>query len=207
MHANSHTLSPGVSAPLALPNGGDTKLDSGSELLDLVTINVGGTRFETSWSTLSSIPNTRLSDITRKSKCYNAAKDEFFFDRNPLLFGHILDFYRTGELHFPHNCCGPSIKKELIFWRIDEADIAPCCWHRYREYEEKNKIFDRIERAFDSTPTQPCNTFTADQMVAPSTSAIWKRRIYLFLEDPMSSRGAKVSKYLLLNNLLMNLKY
>ena len=76
-------------------------LDMGSH--DKIIINVGGQRHETLWVTLAKYPLSRLGALT---SC-DTEHDEVFFDRNPKLFPHILDFYRTGCLHFPHNICGP----------------------------------------------------------------------------------------------------
>lgn len=97
---------------------------------NLVRINVGGKLFITTRTTLEKIPDTRLSHLSDLDLNYNRDRKEWFFDRNPDLFNNILDFYRIEELHFPHNFCGPSIKKELLYWKIHEGDISPCCWNR-----------------------------------------------------------------------------
>ena len=97
---------------------------------DIVRLNVGGKLFVTSRSNLERIPDTRLSQLSEDDVNYNRDERYWFYDRNPELFNCILDFYRTDELHFPHNFCGPSIKKELVYWQIHEGDIQPCCWNR-----------------------------------------------------------------------------
>ena len=51
----------------------------------------------------------------------------YYFNRNPLLFVHIIDFYRTGMLHFPHQYCWTSVADELAYWRIDTSFLAECC--------------------------------------------------------------------------------
>ena len=80
---------------------------------DVIKLNVGGSVFMTTRSTLDHIPNTRLYHLQESDHNYNPVTGEWFFDRNPIVFNYILDFYRTEELHFPHNLCGPSIRKEL----------------------------------------------------------------------------------------------
>ena len=89
--------------------------------LDTVVINVGGQRFTTLKSTLQNIPNTRLSRLSEQGVFFDRTNKEYFFDRNPRCFESILDFYRTGNLHFMHGLCGPSIKQELEFWQINEV--------------------------------------------------------------------------------------
>lgn len=159
---------------------------------DLVTLNVGGERFVTSRSTLTRFPDSRLSDISEGDLNFNPSTREWFFDRNPVLFNFILDYYRSDELHFPHTYCGPSIKKELLYWKIDESDISPCCWNRYREFEEEKKIFDRIDKAFESK-TALANTMAEDSLDHNSTKLQkLRRKLYIFFEEPMSSRWAQV---------------
>lgn len=36
---------------------------------------------------------------------YDEETGEYFFDRDPDIFRHILTFYRTGKLHVSHYCC------------------------------------------------------------------------------------------------------
>ena len=161
---------------------------------DLIRINVGGTVFVTQRSTLSRIPNTRLANLSESDPNYNKEDKEWFFDRNPALFNSFLDFYRTGELHFPHMYCGPSIKKELIFWQMDESDISPCCWNKYRLFEQERKIFDHLDQAFES---RTLAQYTTDEPDAdPPNLTKWerlKKTVYIFMEEPMSSKAAKVS--------------
>ena len=95
---------------------------------DTVIINVGGTRFETARSTLGRHPDTRLALLDENSLEYGPKKREFYFDRDPGLFVHILNFYRFGDLHFPRDLCGPTIRRELDFWGVDMQHVAPCCW-------------------------------------------------------------------------------
>ena len=89
--------------------------------LDKVTINVGGQRFTTLKSTLKNVSHTRLSNLSEQDMFFDRKNNEYFFDRNPRCFESILDFYRTGNLHFMHCLCGPSIKQELDFWQINEV--------------------------------------------------------------------------------------
>lgn len=90
-----------------------------------VLINVGGQRHEIMWSTLNRIPNTRLGklqscvtheQITAMCDDYDISRKEFFFDRHPLAFASIIDFYRTGKLHLLDDICVLSFTDELEFW-------------------------------------------------------------------------------------------
>ncbi|CAJ0591879.1 unnamed protein product [Cylicocyclus nassatus] len=59
-----------------------------------VKINVGGTMFETSLSTLKKFENCMLfSMVADRWK----GQDELFIDRNPTYFAYVLDYLRDGE--------------------------------------------------------------------------------------------------------------
>ncbi len=63
---------------------------------DRVIINVGGMRHETFRHILKKIPATRLSRITPNLANYNQMLNEYFFDRHPMVFAEVLNYYRTG---------------------------------------------------------------------------------------------------------------
>ena len=58
-----------------------------------------------------------------RSPEYSAEKKEYFFDRHPGVFAHIVNYYRTGKLHCPMDVCGPLFEEELSFWGIDERQV------------------------------------------------------------------------------------
>ena len=97
-----------------------------------VILNVGGIRHETYKATLKKIPATRLSRltealtglITEALANYDPILNEYFFDRHPGVFAQILNYYRTGKLHYPTDVCGPLFEEELEFWGLD-ANQAP----------------------------------------------------------------------------------
>ena len=81
-----------------------------------IVLNVGGIRFETYKTTLKKIPATRLSRLTEALVNYDPLLNEYFFDRHPGVFAQILNYYRTGKLHYPSHVCGPLFEEELDFW-------------------------------------------------------------------------------------------
>ncbi|CAH1801946.1 unnamed protein product [Owenia fusiformis] len=160
--------------------------------MERITIDVGGVRFTTLRSTLENIPKTKLADLTRyKTKNYDAGANEFFFDRNPLIFAAILEFYRTGDLHIPTNICGPQVKTELDFWEISEDFISPCCWRAYKAYEEEEETMKMVEKAmgFDD-PAMPC----LEKSGTLTYSDVQCTRTYLFkiMDVPGCNRYGKV---------------
>ena len=102
-------------------SGAETESD------ERVRLNVSGRRFETFARTLARFPDTLLGSDERKY-FYDASTDEYFFDRNPAVFRHVLTYYRSGRLHFPREECVAEFNEELEFFGIKPTDAVPeCC--------------------------------------------------------------------------------
>ena len=100
-----------------------------------IVLNIGGQRFQIKKSTLKNIADTRLSNLDECSESYDPINKDYFFDRSPQFFDSILNYFRTGQLHFSHCCCGPVIKLELEYWGIDENSISTCCWGSFKHHD------------------------------------------------------------------------
>jgi potassium voltage-gated channel Shaw-related subfamily C member 1 len=110
-----------------------------------IILNVGGTRFETCRSTLKKIPATRLSRLTEALANYDKILNEYFFDRHPGVFSQILNYYRTGKLHYPDNVCGSLFEAELDFWGLDSRQVEPCCWKVYTKHRHTEETLATLE--------------------------------------------------------------
>ena len=87
-----------------------------------IKLNIGGSYHEITKSTLMTYPNTLLATMLTEHNSSLAKKDEdgrYFFDRNPLLFPFVLDFYRAGKVVFPKLVGKDDFVEELRFWGID----------------------------------------------------------------------------------------
>ena len=98
-----------------------------------IILNVGGVRYQTFRATLKGVPGSRLNDLAENGKFFDEQRQEFFFDRSAVLFEYILNYYRTGELHFGEHICPSQVRKELEFWQIPETEMDDCCWLRYSQ--------------------------------------------------------------------------
>uniref|UniRef100_A0A672KD91 BTB domain-containing protein n=1 Tax=Sinocyclocheilus grahami TaxID=75366 RepID=A0A672KD91_SINGR len=78
----------------------------------LIILNVSGTRFQTWRNTLERYPDTLLGS-TERDFFFHEETNEYFFDRDPDIFRHILNFYRTGKLHYPRHECISAYDEEL----------------------------------------------------------------------------------------------
>ena len=166
-----------------------------------VILNIGGTLFLTTWSSLKKIPGTLLSQLSEDHDSYDPENGEYYFDRNPDLFNFILDAYRVGRIHIPHQFCGSYIIEELDFWGIHEDFLARCCWRCLQtlKYEEKN--LDTVACLLEENPAQKKYDMKCVQQ------SKWKQlqcRVFWFLEDPTSSLGAQVCFMFALSNTCKN---
>ena len=105
-------------------------------------IHVGGVRHEILVKTLQRFPETRLGKISNSSENISRDKNEIYFDRNPLTFNAILDFYRTGNLHIDKNACPVGFCDELDFWIISKDQISTCCKVKWKDDINASEILD-----------------------------------------------------------------
>lgn len=121
------------SVPSAPP--GATSRESHSDAK--VRLNISGQVFETWRHTLERYPGTLLGSQER-DYFYDETNDEYFFDRNPDTFKYILNYYRTGRLHFPKIDCVTSFEHELAFFGITADVISDCCYEDYEDRKREN---------------------------------------------------------------------
>ena len=64
---------------------------------------------------------------------------------------------------------------------------------RYREFEEEKKVYDNLDKAFESKTLNLVAQISQDNS-DPSKFEQWRHKIFVFLEEPMSSKPAQVSR-------------
>ncbi|KAK4874978.1 hypothetical protein RN001_014338 [Aquatica leii] len=164
-----------------------------------IILNVGGIRFETYKATLKKIPATRLSRLTEALANYDPILNEYFFDRHPGVFAQVLNYYRTGKLHYPTNVCGPLFEEELEFWGLDSNQVEPCCWSTYsihRDTQATLAILDKLdldsERPSDE---EVARMFGYEEAYHAGTLTTWQKikpKVWALFDEPYSSTAAKV---------------
>ena len=181
-------------------DGGLSSTRMSTDADNRVIINVGGVRHETYKATLKKIPATRLSRLTEALANYDPVLNEYFFDRHPGVFSQILNYYRTGQLHYPTDVCGPLFERELEFWGLDYNQVEPCCWMTYtghRNTEEVLAILDELDIDTDKkTEEDIMKKFDLENEYNNGTLNCWQRirpKIWTLFDEPYSSKLAKVS--------------
>lgn len=99
----------------------------------IVVLNIGGQKFVTTRTLLTSRPSTMLGRMFAaanapmcKPNFSDAVNTEqFYFDRDPAHFARLLGWYRTGELVLPKDSEQRSLlRREMQFWGIDVCPLA-----------------------------------------------------------------------------------
>ncbi|OUC39918.1 K+ channel tetramerization domain protein [Trichinella nativa] len=145
------------------------------------------------------IPATRLSRLTEALANYDPVLNEYFFDRHPGVFAQILNYYRTGKLHYPTDVCGPLFEEELEFWGLDANQVEPCCWMTYtqhRDTQETLAVLDRLDIDNDmQDEEQVAKKFGWEEDYLSGNLSWWQRlkpKVWSLFDEPYSSTPAKV---------------
>ncbi|KAM6987114.1 A-type voltage-gated potassium channel KCND2 isoform 2-T2 [Aplochiton taeniatus] len=168
---------PVASAPMPNPPKEKQRAQDG-----LIVLNVSGSKFQTWRNTLERYPDTLLGS-TERDFFYHEESNEYFFDRDPDIFRHILNFYRTGKLHYPRHECISAYDEELAFFGIIPEIIGDCCYEEYKDRRRENQ-----ERIADDAEDD-----TNNDMAPPDMS--FRETMWRAFENPHTSTMALVFYY------------
>ncbi|KAK3576570.1 hypothetical protein CHS0354_011249 [Potamilus streckersoni] len=152
-----------------------------------ITLNVGGQTFQTYASTLKTFPYTRLSTLSKDLEHYDPQNDEYFFDRNPLIFGYILDAYRTKRLHVPKDMCGSMVQEELSYWGVSKIYLQECCIKTFYSVDEDMHLIKSLKIGYYN---RVCPLLERQR--------ITKMKLWVFLDEPRSSKASKIWSLLMM---------
>uniref|UniRef100_A0A3B5AWJ8 Potassium voltage-gated channel, Shal-related subfamily, member 1 n=2 Tax=Stegastes partitus TaxID=144197 RepID=A0A3B5AWJ8_9TELE len=169
--------------PLAKKTMPKPPVDNTSRSDEILYVNVSGVRFQTWKNTLDRYPDTLLGS-SEKEFFYNEDTQEYFFDRDPEMFRHILNFYRTGKLHYPRHECIQAFDEELAFYGIVPEIIGDCCMEEYRDRKKENQ-----ERLAEDTEANEAS----DAPLPPHSTS--RERLWRAFENPHTSTMALVFYY------------
>ncbi|XP_008313532.1 potassium voltage-gated channel subfamily D member 2 [Cynoglossus semilaevis] len=168
---------PVARAPMPFPPR-EKRREQGS----LIILNVSGTKFQTWRDTLERYPDTLLGS-TERDFFFHEETNEYFFDRDPDIFRHILNFYRTGKLHYPRQECISAFDEELSFFGIIPEIIGDCCYEEYKDRRRENQ-----ERIQDDEEDEQSNELSTQDLNFRDT--MWRA-----FENPHTSTMALVFYY------------
>lgn len=79
-----------------------------------------------------------------------------------------------------------SYHQELEFWGLEESEIEPCCWAIYSKNTEHKHTLAELDENFAYAPQ------SAWEEAGVKNTRKWQINLWIFLEEPGSSRWAKV---------------
>ena len=175
----------------------------------MIRLNLRGIRLEVDSTTVTQrCPGSRLSRLIQDEpdnikeqeddKNRNQAEKEFYFNRNPVIFHNILDFYQSGQLHVPSSICASQILAELSFWEIDPEQLAFCCYKRVfeelNETSSSQKLLEKWSKILRGDTGGRAASVSPVTHREPTVETKPSRRMRLWhlMETPRSSRAAMV---------------
>ncbi|CAJ0569390.1 unnamed protein product, partial [Mesorhabditis spiculigera] len=147
-------------------------------------LNIGGVKYMILVDALLRAENTtfltKFVQLTHPSRlkiadAYMPGDDAYFFQRSPVAFEAIYQYYATGVIHRPSEVCPASFLSELDFWRISHQHVGSCC----ADIVPREKPEEKEEEKVDD--------HTFDELMCGKL----RRRMWTFLERPGSSMQAK----------------
>ncbi|XP_064635000.1 BTB/POZ domain-containing protein KCTD5-like [Lineus longissimus] len=114
------------------------KYDISSRRNEWVKLNVGGTLFSTTRTTLCRDPKSFLYRLCQEDPDLNSDKDEngaYLIDRDPTYFGPVLNYLRHGKLVINKDLAEEGVLEESEFYNI--TDLIKLVKERIRERDAK----------------------------------------------------------------------
>ncbi|XP_025016914.1 BTB/POZ domain-containing protein KCTD5 [Tetranychus urticae] len=133
-----------------------------------VRLNVGGSIFMTTRSTLCRDPKSFLYRLCDEDPSLGSDKDEsgaYLIDRDPTYFGPILNFLRHGKLIINKDLSEEGVLEEAEFYNI--TDLIKICKQRISESKQKSDLEKHVYRVIQ------CGTEELTQMVSTMSDG-WK---------------------------------
>lgn len=133
-----------------------------------IRLNVGGSIFLTTRSTLCRDPKSFLYRLCEEDPSLGSDKDEsgaYLIDRDPTYFGPILNFLRHGKLIINKDLSEEAVLEEAEFYNI--TDLIKLCKQRISDAERRSDPDKHVYRVMH------CDETELTQMVSTMSDG-WK---------------------------------
>lgn len=162
----------------------------------MLNINVGGRTFFISRHLAARYPHTRIGSLahcTDRVKqltfCddYCVCKDEFFFDRDPIFFNYIFQFYHSGVLWVMEELCPINLEEEMQYWGVSLKDTQRCCRILFEEKVDELRDYLKVEKELLAQIEPKHNEDGFKNMFLGGI----RKSLWDLMENPYSSLSAK----------------
>ncbi|XP_039180364.1 potassium voltage-gated channel subfamily V member 2-like [Crotalus tigris] len=168
---------------------------------NFLTLNVGGQHFHISVRVAAKYPLTRIGQLAtcvdpvkKLELCddYSVPKNEYFFDRDPLVFHYVSHFYRSGVMWVLTEFCSANFLEEIEYWGVHMKYTQRCCRILFEEKHDEIVEYLKIQQELEAElETVEKEEHFEGKFMGQFRKAIWK-----LIENPYSSVLAKITALL-----------
>lgn len=144
---------------------GSTQSLPGRSTVQRIRFNVGGARYEIAKANLDAYPGTLLGSEERE-RFFDARRNEYFLDRDSVLFKVVAEYYRTGNFHVCRTECQEETLEELYFYKIPIEQVAECCC--------ANIDFVKIRKDLDQKTKQEVESVHCSNLNSTARQRTWE---------------------------------
>ena len=119
---------------------------------------------------------------------YFAETNEYYFERHPVSFHTIYQFYLIGKIHQPAQACPQDILDELDYWGIDPSPYFSSCCCGEEEVEHSD---DEKDDAIDEFRNLKYGDI--------------RKRVWQIIEEPTSSIYGQIFAFLSVSFVLISI--
>ncbi|XP_075060968.1 potassium voltage-gated channel subfamily V member 2-like [Mixophyes fleayi] len=163
----------------------------------ILNLNVGGKMFQVDRIAAAQYPVTRIGRIAtcadpvkKLDLCddFSVQRNEYFFDRDPIVFCYIFHFYRSGILWIMDELCPTNFVEEIEYWGIHLNYTHKCCRSLFEEHQDELKDHLKIQRELQAEVERlDHETHFEGKWLGDLRKKIWN-----LVENPYSSIPAKI---------------
>ncbi|KAI6236756.1 hypothetical protein M3Y95_00192000 [Aphelenchoides besseyi] len=145
-------------------------------------LNVGGKRFSfRSDVVLTCRQDSLLSTLIKADHSkrllildgFDERAKEYYLERNATVATNVLEYFVTGKLHKPFNCCPERFTEELKYWKLYNVEFAGCCAPSMNISFNKKDLAEE-EHEFDGVCCSPARLIVWRIMEDP-TYSLWSK--------------------------------
>ncbi|XP_063003368.1 potassium voltage-gated channel subfamily V member 2-like [Elgaria multicarinata webbii] len=162
-----------------------------------LNLNVGGKCFQIARKVAAKYPVTRIGQLAistdpmqKLGLCddYSVPKNEYFFDRDPLIFHYVFHFYRSGVMWIMEELCPSNFMEEIEYWGVHLKYAQRCCRILFEEKQDELAEYLKVQRMLEAElePVEREEHFEG-KFLGNVRKAIWN-----LIENPYSSIPAKI---------------
>ncbi|XP_061176051.1 potassium voltage-gated channel protein egl-36-like [Saccostrea echinata] len=148
-------------------------------------ISLRGTDFTTSFKSVREF----MDKLVQCGRAEITSQGDYFVDRNPTVFHHVLDYAAGRKFHLPKGICAIEAREEMEFWMIPIEAIPVCCFEVL--YNDNLSSYEAIEKMEKRLMHGVCPT-NEEKTISGSKFQNLRETLNRSTVDPCSSLHGKI---------------